>query len=195
MHIQARYETLKRVVGKLDKVLVAYSGGMDSTLLLRTCVDVLGKENVLAFIGNGPIFSAKAIQEARSVADEVGAEYILRDTAILKDKAFVENTKSRCYYCKKKLLGLAVKAAEEKGMEHLVDGTNLDDTNDFRPGTEAAKEMKVTSPLLAAGLTKHDIGILSRRLGLSTHDKPADACLATRVPYGTPINAALLKRV
>jgi pyridinium-3,5-biscarboxylic acid mononucleotide sulfurtransferase len=194
-NVESRYEDLKNNVRELETVLVAYSGGVDSTLLLKTCVDILGKEHVVAFIGNAPIFPAKEIQEAKQVALDIGAECMICDTAILKDKLYIENTKERCYHCKKNLLRIAVQVAQEKNMAHVVEGTNFDDTNDFRPGSSAVKEMHVVSPLLAAKLTKNDIYALSNTLTLPTRSKPSNACLSTRVPYGTPIDTALLKRI
>jgi uncharacterized protein len=195
MNIQAKNDILRGIVGKLRSVLVAYSGGMDSTLLLKTCMDVLGKENVVAFIGNAPIFPTKEIQEAKRTAMDIGTEYVLYDTAILKDERFIENTKERCYYCKKNLFNIAVRVAEEKKMGHIADGANFDDINDFRPGSRAAREIHVISPLLEAKLTKNDIQVLSERFSLPTYNKPPYACLSTRIPYGTPINAAFLKRI
>jgi uncharacterized protein len=195
VNIESKYEVLKNAVRELKTVLVAYSGGMDSTLLLKTCVDVLGSKHVVAFTGNAPTFPAKEIQEAMSTAADIGAECVLSDTEILKNKFFVENTKERCYHCKKSLLCIAAEVAKEKNMVHIADGTNFDDTKDFRPGSAAVKEMGVVSPLLEAKLTKDDIKALSRTLSLPTYNKPPYACLATRIPYGTPIDAALLKKI
>jgi uncharacterized protein len=195
VNIESKYEVLKNAVRELKTVLVAYSGGMDSTLLLKICVDVLGSKHVVAFTGNAPTFPAKEIQEAMSTASDIGAEYVLSDTEILKDKLFVENTKERCYHCKKNLLCIAAEVAKEKNMIHIADGTNFDDTKDFRPGSAAVKEMGVVSPLLQAKLTKDDIKALSKMLSLPTYNKPPYACLATRISYGTPIDAALLKQI
>ena len=195
MNIESKYEVLKNTVRVLKTVLVAYSGGMDSTLLLKTCVDVLGYDHVIAFTGNAPTFPVKEIEEAKQTASEIGAEYLLCETEILKNQLFVENTKERCYHCKKNLLRIAAEVAKEKNMAHIADGTNFDDTSDFRPGSAAVKEMGVVSPLLKAELTKDDIRGLSRMLSLPTQNKPPYACLATRIPYGTPIDAALLKRI
>jgi pyridinium-3,5-biscarboxylic acid mononucleotide sulfurtransferase len=195
VNIESKYEALKNIVRELRTVLVAYSGGMDSTLLLKTCVDVLGNGCVVAFTGNAPTFPAKEIEEARQTASDIGAEYVLFDTAILKNRLFVENTTERCYHCKKNLLHIAAQVAQEKNMACIADGTNFDDTKDFRPGSAAVKETGVVSPLLKAELTKDDIRGLSRKLSLPTQDKPPYACLATRVPYGTPIDAVLLKQI
>ena len=195
MNIASKYEVLRNIVRELKTVLVAYSGGMDSTLLLKTCVDVLGNDHVVAFTGNAPTFPVKEIEEAKQIASGIRAEHLLCDTEILKNKLFVENTKERCYHCKKHLLLIAARIAKEKNMAHIADGTNFDDTGDFRPGSVALKEMDVISPLLQAELTKDDIRALSRTLSLPTYNKPPYACLATRVPYGTPIDAALLKKI
>jgi uncharacterized protein len=195
VNIEFKYEVLKNTVKELKTVLVAYSGGMDSTLLLKICVDVLGNDHVVAFTGNAPTFPVKEIEEAKQIASYIGAEYLLYDTEILKDKFFIANTKERCYHCKKHLLHIAARVAKEKNMAHIVDGTNFDDTKDFRPGSVAVKEMGVISPLLQAELTKDDIKALSGMLSLPTYNKPPYACLATRIPYGTPIDAALLKQI
>ena len=114
MDIESKFKTLKNAVKELENVLVAYSGGMDSTLLLKTCVDVLGDDNVIAFIGNAPIFPAKEIEEAKQTASNMGVECVLFDTAILTSKSFVENTKDRCYLCKKNLFDIATQIAKEK---------------------------------------------------------------------------------
>jgi uncharacterized protein len=168
---------------------------MDSTLLLRACVDALGDNYVVAFIGNAPIFPAKEIDEAKQTASDMGVEYVLIDTKILKNGPFIENTKDRCYICKKNLFSIAAQIAKEKKMSSIVDGTNLDDLMDFRPGNAAAREMGIVSPLLKAKLTKDDIKELSGMLSLPTQHKPPYACLATRVPYGTTIDGALLNRI
>ncbi len=195
MYIEPKYEALKKIIGELNAVLIAYSGGADSTLLLKTCVDVLGIDNVVAFIGNAPIFPAKEIEEARRTASDMGIEYVLLNTAILQHKPFIENTKERCYHCKKNLFTMAVRVAKEKNITAVADGTNFDDLGDFRPGNIAAKEMGVVSPLLIAKFTKDDIRTLSERLSLPTWNKPPYACLATRIPYGTVIDSPLLKKI
>jgi uncharacterized protein len=193
--VKSKYEALKDFIRELKTVLVAYSGGMDSTLLLKTCIDVLGNKCVVAFTGNAPTFPANEIEEAKQTASDMGAHHVLFDTAILNNKLFIENTRERCYHCKKHLLQIAGEAAKKKNMAFIVDGTNFDDTGDFRPGSIAVKEMGVLSPLLHSKLTKNDIRELSKMLSLPTCNKPSYACLATRIPYGTSIDAALLKQI
>jgi len=195
VHIESKYEALKETIGDLKAVLIAYSGGMDSTLLLKVCVDVLGNDRVVAFIGNAPIFPAKEIEEARQIASDMGIECVLFNTEILRHKSFIKNTKERCYYCKKNLFIMATHMAKEKRMAAVIDGTNFDDIRDFRPGNIAAKEMGIVSPLLTAKCTKDDIRTLSEKLSLPTRNKPPYACLATRIPYGTAIDSLLLKKI
>ncbi len=195
MDVEQKYGDLKAIIGGLKKVVVAFSGGMDSTLLLKTSIDVLGNGNVIAVTGNAPIFPVKTVHEARKTAKHVGAQHLVVDTAVLKIDRFLENSADRCYYCKRNLFGILFDIAGERGISCVVDGTNFDDTDDFRPGGRAVKEMGVVSPLLLAGLTKDDIAYLSGRLYLPTQNMPPDACLSTRVPYGTRINASILKRI
>ncbi len=195
MDIQLKYKTLKGTIGELKKVLVAFSGGMDSTLLLRACVDELGNDNVVAFTGIAPTFPSEEIEEAKRIASDMGVSHVLLNTDILKDRRFTENTKERCYHCKKNLLRIAAGVAEERGMARIVEGTNFDDIRDFRPGNAAIREIGAVSPLFMAELTKDDIRKLSKTMWLPTHNKPPDACLATRIPYGISIGVELLKQI
>jgi len=192
---EEKYQSLKRVIEDLQKVVVAFSGGVDSTFLLKVSVDVLGRENVLAFIGLSPTCPDREIEEAKNLAAFIGAQYLIAETSEMDDPKFVENNRSRCYFCKSHLFVKAREIADQLGFLHVVEGSNLDDMDDFRPGRKACAEQKVESPLLEAGLTKKEIRELSKELSLPTHDKPAFACLSSRVPYGTPIAAAILKRI
>lgn len=195
MDIQGKYETLKGIIQELQTVLVAYSGGMDSALLLKVCINELGNNNVVAFTGTAPTFPTEEIEDAHRIASDMGVSHVLLNTDILKDKRFTENTKERCYHCKKNLLLMAADLAKKRGMASIVEGTNFDDTNDFRPGNAAIREIGAVSPLFMAELTKDDIRELSKMLSLPTYNKPSYACLATRIPYGTPIGTEPLKQI
>jgi pyridinium-3,5-biscarboxylic acid mononucleotide sulfurtransferase len=190
-----KFEHLKEIIKGLDRVLVAYSGGVDSTFLLKCCVDVLGRENVLAFIGMSPSYPAREAEEAREYADLMGAEYVCVETSEMDDPNYVRNPRERCYHCKSNLFGLAEKTAGARGMKHVLEGSNLDDMDDFRPGRRACAERNIVSPILMAKLTKAEVRELSKTLGLPTHDKPSLACLSSRIPYGTAISAPLLKKI
>jgi uncharacterized protein len=174
---------------------VAFSGGVDSTFLLKVCVDVLGRENVLAFIGLSPTCPEREIAEAKSLSGLIGVDCVTAETSEMEDPRFIENNTTRCYFCKTHLFVKAREIAEQRGFIHVVEGSNVDDINDFRPGRKACSEQGVKSPLLEAGLTKGEIRELSETLALPTHDKPSFACLSSRVPYGTAIDAATLKRI
>jgi uncharacterized protein len=176
-------------------VLVAFSGGVDSTFLLKVCVDALGKENVLAFIGKSPTCPEREIEEAKGLAAHIGAEYLIEETTEMADQNFIQNSKSRCYYCKTHLFHKAWEIARTKGFGHVAEGSNLDDMEDFRPGRIACMEQSIRSPLLEARLTKNEIRELSKALSLPTYDKPAFACLSSRVPYGVAIDANVLKKI
>jgi pyridinium-3,5-biscarboxylic acid mononucleotide sulfurtransferase len=195
MELQSKYEDLRELIRSLSRVLVMFSGGVDSTLLLKTCIDVLGKGNVLALIGSSASYPAREVEEAISTANAMGAEWVVAETSEMHDEDFVRNPKDRCYYCKRSLFKLAWDVARERGFPHIAEGSNLDDTRDFRPGRRACTEQNIVSPLLAAKLTKTEIRELSKGLNLPTYSKPSYACLASRIPYGTRIDQTLLTRI
>ena len=195
MDINEKYEKLNELIRPLDRVVVAFSGGVDSTLLLKVCIDALGHDNVLAFIGTSPVHPERETQAAINVAQRLGADYIVMSTTEMKNTSFTSNPRERCYHCKSGLLDQVWEVALARGFTHIVEGSNLDDEGDFRPGSRAVAEKKVASPLRAAGLTKQEIRELSRTLNLPTHDKPSFACLASRIPYGTTITRDILKQV
>jgi uncharacterized protein len=195
MDINTKFEKLKGIAKGLRRVLVAFSGGVDSTFLLKICIDTLGPENVLAVIGASPAYPARELAEARAIAKALGANFVVIETAEMNDPDFIRNPRNRCYYCKRSLFDLMWDVAGQRGMDHIVEGSNLDDMNDFRPGRRAVEEKGIISPLLVAKLTKNDIRELSRTLGLPTHNKPSFACLASRIPYGTRIEMSLLRRI
>ena len=195
MKNKQKYSRLRAIIKPLQRVVVAFSGGVDSTLLLKVCVDVLGRENVVAFTGLSPTCPEREIAEARRLSALIGVECILAETAEMDDPRFIENNTSRCYFCKTHLFVKAREIAEQRGFSYIVEGANVDDMDDFRPGRKACSEQGVKSPLLEAGLTKAEIRELSEMLALPTHDKPSFACLSSRVPYGTAIDEKILKRI
>jgi pyridinium-3,5-biscarboxylic acid mononucleotide sulfurtransferase len=195
MDTEAKYASLKTIITDLQSVVVAFSGGVDSTFLLKVCVDVLGKDNVLAFIGLSPTCPDREIEAAKGLAALIGAEYLIEETSEMDDPRFVENNKSRCYFCKTHLFVKAKEIAARKGFSFVAEGSNLDDMDDFRPGRKASVEQAARSPLLEAKLTKSEIRRLSQQLLLPTHDKPYLACLSSRIPYGMPIDKDVLKKI
>jgi pyridinium-3,5-biscarboxylic acid mononucleotide sulfurtransferase len=195
MKTEEKFEKLKEIIRGLGKAVVAFSGGVDSTFLLKVCVDVLRKENVLAFIGLSPTCPAREIEDAKRLSALIGVEYIIAETTEMEDRNFLENTTSRCYFCKTHLFDRAWEIAKANGFLHVLEGSNLDDMDDFRPGRKACLEQGVASPLLVAELTKEEIRDLSKRLSLPTHEKPSFACLSSRIPYGTSIDEGTLKSI
>lgn len=195
MEIDAKYSALKAIIGGLKKVIVAYSGGVDSTLLLKVSVDVLGRENVLAVIASSPIYPGEDIKGAEGIAISLGAQHMIIHTPQLQNINFVNNSIDRCYYCKQIIIDELLIIGNKKEIKNITEGSNYDDMSDLRPGSRACKEKGVISPLQIAGLSKKDIRELSKALGLPTADSPSDACLATRIPYGTPIDKALLQKI
>ncbi|MDX9866655.1 MAG: ATP-dependent sacrificial sulfur transferase LarE [Kiritimatiellia bacterium] len=189
---EQRLHALLRGYGR---VAVGFSGGVDSTLLLRVARDVLGPEAVLAVIADTPSLPRNEFAAARALADAMGVAFVVIDPAELDDPRYAENSADRCYYCKKHLFARIAALASEQGYTAVLDGNNADDAGDYRPGRRAAAELGVKSPLAEAGLTKEEVRALSRRLDLPTAEKPAMACLASRIPYGSPVTAEALGRV
>ncbi len=179
----------------MDSVAVAYSGGTDSTLLLKVAYDVLGRERVVALTAVSPSQPAVEREEACNLAREIGVRHVLIETHEMEDAHYIENTPERCYFCKRVILESLTRYAQREGFAVVVDGANADDLHDHRPGTRAAREWGVRSPLQEIGLSKSEIRTIARTLGLPNWDKPSAACLASRVPYGTPITVELLQRI
>ncbi|MEN6616904.1 MAG: ATP-dependent sacrificial sulfur transferase LarE [Syntrophorhabdus sp.] len=193
--LRKKCDRLREMINSLHKVAVAFSGGTDSALLLKVCVDTLEPANVLALTSSSSIHPASETKDALSLAQKMGARLILFDPEELEDATFLANTRDRCYYCKALLFRVMWAIAGEDGYECIVEGSNVDDLEDFRPGRRACLETGVKSPLLEAGFTKEDVRLLSREMGLATHDKPAQACLATRIPYSTVITREKLSMI
>lgn len=186
---------LKKILKKLKRVVVAYSGGLDSTFLLKSAIDTLGRDNVLAVTAVSRTYPLSEFRQARRLARYIGARHMVIHTDELSDRRFSSNPVNRCYFCKKELFGKLDAIKKEKGMRYVLDGTNRDDLKDIRHGRKAARELGVISPLVDAGITKSDIRSLSRRLRLPTWDKPSFACLASRIPFNDKITIAKLSKI
>lgn len=193
--INDKLKKLKGMIKKMRKVIIAYSGGADSSFLLKISRDILGKENVIAVTAKSQIYPLSEYKQACKFTKQFNIKHIIITTDELKNRDFIKNSLMRCYFCKKELFQKISKLAKKLKIKHLLDGTNLDDKKDFRPGSIAAKEFNVKSPLSAVGLSKKEINLLSNHLGLPTAFKPPMACLASRIPYGEEITVRKLKMI
>ncbi|MCK4264259.1 MAG: ATP-dependent sacrificial sulfur transferase LarE, partial [Candidatus Aminicenantes bacterium] len=192
--VQAKYKRLKGIIKEMGSVLVAFSGGVDSSFLLKTAHEVLGDE-VFAVIASSETYPEKEKEEAIKIAQYLNVRYKIIRTRELENPDFVNNSPQRCYFCKRVLFSRLKEIAEDEGIPCVIDGANLEDTGDYRPGSIAAEELGIRSPLKEARFIKSEIRKLSKQLGLPTWNKPSMACLASRFPYYMRIDMKSLKRV
>jgi uncharacterized protein len=184
--LDSKTDRLRVILAGMGGCVIGFSGGVDSTLLFAVAADVLG-EKALAVTATSKTYPERELNEARELAERVGGRHLVIVSEELDIPEFRDNPRNRCYYCKKELFGKLRDIADREGLDCVLDGTNVDDAGDHRPGRTAATELEVRSPLEEAGFTKQDIRDLSRAMGLPTWDKPAFACLSSRFPYGTAI--------
>jgi uncharacterized protein len=195
VNLKDKYNSLQKILKKLDKVVVAYSGGVDSTFLLKAAVETLGAEKVLACIAEGPSLPQRQYLRAVETAKRMGVEVRTVKPNEMADAAYAANKADRCFRCKSHLYGILADIAKERNFGCVVCGCNFDDKSDFRPGNRAAEVFGVRCPLMEARLTKEDIRNLSRQKGLPTADIPASPCLASRIAYGLEITEERLRQV
>jgi len=192
--LSAKYDQLKGILEKIPSLAVAFSGGVDSSLLLAAAVDALG-EHVVALTADSPVHPARETRAAIDIGSRLNVRHVLVRTKEMEQSAFRANTPERCYVCKKIIFKRLMSEATTLGIRHVAHGVNLDDLSDYRPGLRAAAEMRVISPLVDAGLSKADIRLLAKEWQLPNWNRPAMACLASRIPYDTALSDVLLARV
>jgi len=194
MPLADKYTRLREIIEGLGGCVIGFSGGVDSTFLFAVATEILGPR-ALAVTATSATYPERELREAEELAVLIGGRHRLVVSEELDIPEFKDNPRDRCYYCKKELFGKLREIADSEGLPHVLDGTNLDDQGDHRPGRRAGEEIGVRSPLEEAGLTKEDIRQLSKNLNLPTWDKPAFACLSSRFPYGTAITADRVSKV
>ena len=195
MTLDEKYNLLREILKSLNKVIVAYSGGVDSTFLLKVAVDTLGKENVLACIGVSSSLAKSQYNRAIECVGLIGAKIQEVEVREIYDSDYSANNPDRCFHCKSYLYSVLKDIAEEKGINNVICGSNYDDREDFRPGNKAAELQGIRSPLMEVEMTKDNIREISRKLNLPTADVPASPCLASRVTYGLEITEHRLKQI
>ena len=192
---ETKLNRLEEILKAMGRTLVAFSGGVDSTLLLRLARDVLGKENVLAVTALSPLYPERELKEAKQTAEAMGVRHLLIESNELEIDGFSQNPTDRCYYCKRELFEKLLEVAKAEKMDAILEGSTVDDEKDHRPGRRAVRELGIRSPLQEAGFAKADVREVSKSLGLPTWEKPSFACLASRFPYGEEITPPALEKV
>ncbi|MGB0714927.1 MAG: ATP-dependent sacrificial sulfur transferase LarE [Phycisphaerae bacterium] len=193
--LAAKYARMQAIFRELDMVGVAFSAGADSTLILKVALDTLGAERAIAVTAQSPSLAQAELEDAERLVKELGARHVVIKTTEFEQEDYLSNPVNRCYFCKNTLYSMMGPALAERGIRNLVNGTNVDDLGDYRPGLTAASEYEVRSPAAESGMTKADVRALSLWLGLPTHDKPAAPCLSSRVPYGERITPEKLRMI
>lgn len=189
-----KYECLQTILREMESALIAYSGGVDSTLLLKVAHDMLG-DRALGALAMSPAYGPEETNEALAVARQLGIEVITLETHEVEDERYAANTFNRCYFCKTELFSQLEPLAKERDLRYIAYGVNVDDAGDFRPGQRAAREFQVRGPLKEAGLGKGEIRTIAHYLGVPVWDKPAMACYSSRIAYGTKVDVAALQMV
>ena len=190
-----KVETCRTILRQMSRVMVAFSAGVDSSYLLALAIEVLGTDDVLAAVGVSPSLPQQELAAARVFANQFGVELVEVETSELDDPRYVANPSKRCYFCKLELFGHLTALAKERGFDVVISGANANDVGDFRPGLKAGEEFGIRNPLMEAGLSKANVREASRQMELVTWNKPAMACLASRVPYGLDITIERLRRI
>ena len=191
---QAKYDLLQNILREMESVLIAYSGGVDSALLLKVAHDVLG-DRAIGAIASSDAYAPEETQEAIATAAQMGIRLVTLETHELEDERYVKNDLQRCYFCKTELFTQLEPLAKQYAVRYIAYGVNKDDDGDFRPGQRAAREFGVRGPLKEAGMGKQDIRALARMLGVPVWNKPAMACFSSRIPYGSKVDVASLQMV
>jgi len=192
--LRAKYDRLLGILRELESVIVAFSGGVDSTFLARAAKDALG-DRALLVTADSETYPVSELEEARRLANHLGMRHLVVETRELDNPEYAANSPNRCFFCKEELFTRLAPVAQREGAAHLIYGANMDDLGDHRPGMEAARRMGVRAPLIDAELWKAEIREFSREFGLPTWDKPSFACLSSRFQYGDPITAEKLRQI